>query len=1025
VPKPPVRFHLSWPARGTLAVGLALAVLATVSTRSDVESANRQALGVIGAEIGKKIETRLHAHAQVLRDAAAFLRVAGDVDRAHWRDYIAEAKIHLNLPGLQGLGFALLIPPDRLSEHLRQIRAEGFPDYRVWPEGERPVYSSIVYLEPFSGRNLRAFGYDMYSEPVRRAAMELARDQDVAALSDKVRLVQETATDIQSGTLMYVPAYRPGLPTATLEQRRAALIGWVYSPFRMNDLMRGILGVWNRDSERGLRLEIYDGDRLAPEGLLYDSASTDRAGSTLVSDSASALSIPIDFNGQRWILSFSQTGHLAHALDSSRVWLVAGSGIVISMLLAALVNAVARMREHALRLAAELAARRQAELKYREIFDRSPAGIFRSTPQGRYIDVNAAYTRILGYDNAEELIAAISDIGTQVYANPGDRETFARMLAERGEVVGYEVEVKRRDGQPVWVSANVSAVRDASGAIVAHHGAAIDITERKRAADALAANESLLAAMGRMARVGGWQLDLATGKQVWTEAVYKIHEVDTSFEPTLDNAIAFYTPDSAPIVMQAVRRAVEPGEPFDLEVELVTAKANPRWIHIIGRAVRERGHTVALTGVFQDITERKQAEIELDRYRRHLEALVQSRTRELIDARDAAESASRAKSTFLANMSHEIRTPMNAIIGLNHLLLREIAAPKARDWLVKAGDAARHLLGILNDILDLAKIEAGRLELAESDFALAEVLGRSADMLRERATEKGLGLAIELDPRLPGRLHGDPLRLGQMVTNYVVNAIKFSEQGEIRVRALVLEDAPAGVLLRIEVQDQGIGLAEADRARLFSPFVQADSSPTRERDGTGLGLAIVQRLAALMGGEAGVSSTLGAGSTFWLTARLGHASGAADARPAAYAHVGAQTAGLVLAGRNRGQRLLLAQDDPTDRTVAGEPPRGLGPVVDVAENGQEAMEPSAVSDAALTSPTADGPPATVDPADVRAALAQLERLLAQGDIRAKDIWLEIALQARAALGPGTDRLARQIGQYDYDRALATLRALGT
>ena len=337
----------------------------------------------------------------------------------------------------------------------------------------------------------------------------------------------------------------------------------------------------------------------------------------------------------------------------------------------------------------------------------------------------------------------------------------------------------------------------------------------------------------------------------------------------------------------------------------------------------------------EDVSERRRNEAELLRHRERLEELVAERTadlrqvnEELGGARDRAEAASRAKSTFLANMSHEIRTPMNAILGLVHLLQRETRDPSQQRRLAKVDDAARHLLDLLNHILDLSKIEAGRLQLERTSFSLDELLERCAAMVAPRMAEKGLELVIDVDD-VPERLQGDPMRLSQMLLNLLSNAAKFTDHGWVQLR-VARAGAQSPDQWRFTVSDSGPGITADHQARLFEPFEQGDPTTTRRHGGSGLGLAITRHLASLMGGEMGLNSAVGVGSSFWFTARLSpvvdplapalHPLPAAGARQALVADgLPASAEALARALRHAGWQVRTAGSADAVRAVIGDP----------------------------------------------------------------------------------------------------------
>ena len=346
------------------------------------------------------------------------------------------------------------------------------------------------------------------------------------------------------------------------------------------------------------------------------------------------------------------------------------------------------------------------------------------------------------------------------------------------------------------------------------------------------------------------------------------------------------------------------------------------------------GQVSHFVAVKEDITEKKQLGEELDHHRHHLEDLVKTRTGELELARSAAEAANLAKSVFLANMSHEIRTPMNAIIGLNHLMQRSGATAEQIERLDKIDSAGQHLLAIINDILDLSKIEAGRLQMESTDFSLPILLDEVAAIIAEPAKSKGLAVRFDCDA-VPVMLRGDPTRLRQALLNYAGNAVKFTAKGTVSLRVQHVEHfegSDSDMLLRFEVRDSGVGIAPEVLPRLFSAFEQADSSTTRTFGGTGLGLAITRRLAQLMGGDAGVESTPGVGSTFWFTARLKQGKAAEASAP-----VASGDAETLLRQTHPGRRILVVDDEPINREIALMLLEDAGLIVDTAVDGEQAV----------------------------------------------------------------------------------------
>ena len=555
----------------------------------------------------------------------------------------------------------------------------------------------------------------------------------------------------------------------------------------------------------------------------------------------------------------------------------------------------------------------ESEQRFRMLVESAPDAIFVQA-RGSFAYVNDATVRLFGAQTRQQLLGR--PILERIHAE--DRAKVEQRIRETCDggknAAALEERYLRLDGSVVDVDVSAVPFRygDEAAALVFAH----DITDRKKATEQL----SKLWLAVEQSPHGVVVTDLAARIEYANDAALRTSGYARA-EVLGRNPSMFQSGETPAATFAALWGALARGESW--KGQFVNRRKNGELYYEFEHIspVRQRdGRITHYLAIKEDVTERRLLAVELDNYREHLEYMVEERTRQVAELNRQlerraidAEAATRAKSTFLANMSHEIRTPMNVIMGFASLALRGAQDPKQRDQLVKIAEASRHLLQIINDVLDLSKIEAGKLGIAATAFDIDQVLANVDTLVAQRAQSKGLAFKKTVAPRLSQfRLLGDPLRLAQILINFCSNAVKFTDRGAVTLDARVLEETPTQLVARFEVADTGIGIAPSDQARLFEAFEQADSSTTRKHGGTGLGLAISRHLAELMGGTIGVDSVPGRGSRFWFTARMGKAGGAIAAAPPTPTADGAEAA---LRREHAGARLLLVEDDPLNRQI--------------------------------------------------------------------------------------------------------------
>ena len=690
------------------------------------------------------LRNKIECSMEVLHSIAQLCADGPDISASRFHDFTSEALARH--PEIQALSWDPCVPLAQRASYEQRARADGLTGFtftefnaggHLVPAATRPAYVPIYLLQPLD-RNLPALGFDLNSDPERRAALKLARDTGLPHATGPLRLVQEPGD--QLGFLVLRPVYlRSGLVKGP-----PPLSGYVSAVFRIGDLVNSTFGSQARDGEisiyeRGSQKAIF---RLAPVG-------------PPTTPDLLRWTEPLEIAGLHWDIEFWFPRHEMEW----EPWAGLFFGLIITALTTVYIGRGARhtaeieqrVTERTAELSNEIAVRkkaerelRQAEQKYRGIFENAIEGIFQTAPDGHYLSANPALARIYGYNSPEELVTALGDIERQLYTEPSRRAEFIRLVQQDGSVADFESQVRRKDGQTIWISETARAVRGPDGAVIYYEGTVQDITERKRAHEAL--------------------------------------EIRVK-ERTAD-----------------------------------LARANDALVSEI--AVRKR-------------------------------------------AEDAAASASRAKSAFLAHMSHEIRTPLNAILGYAQILRRDrTIQPRQREAIETIASSGNHLFNLIDEVLDLSKIEAGRMELQCADFDLIDLIARMEGMFRHRCEQKRLRLIVE-PPETPSRIvQGDEGKLRQVLINLLGNAAKFTDRGEVRLRVT----RGADLAYCFEVCDTGIGITAEDQVEIFEPFQQGHSGASK--GGTGLGLAISDRYIQLMGGRLQAESQPGRGTRFFFTLPL-------------------------------------------------------------------------------------------------------------------------------------------------------------
>lgn len=911
------------------------------------------------SQITDAVNSRMHSYEQVLRGGVGLFATSPTITRAQWHAYVENAKIAKNFPGIQNMAVDVPIPAADLAAHIASVRQEGFPDYAIHPAlPERTLYHSLIYNEPSGGRNLRAFGFDMYTNPVRKAAMDRAIDHGEAAISGMVKLAQETEKDVQFGFIFCLPVYQLGMPQSTVAERRAAFRALVTGAFRANDLMAGIFGSGAQD----LELEIFDdaqiGSVLQDTNRLYSSFDK-RA---LPSSRFVALA-PLEVGGRKWLLRVTANQKFLDQVSSVQSIAVAIGGILLNLTLFAALSSL-HGRERKTRTLADDVTRDlfDKEAHFSRIIASTSEAIVSQSPTGIISSWNPAAEKILGYRTSEALRHPIDKI-LQTERVEVEQQLMQRVM--QGETIDhFETRYRHKEGHFVDVIVSLSLQHDAHGQLLSTTRIMRDISERKLAEQQLYELQYQMLQWVEELPLGLFVLNkngnvhyanrraiAILGRGVMPDA--RPEHLAEIYQVYIEGTDQLYPTENLPVVQALAGKSCIVD---DIEIEArENGHLERRKLKVWGQPVYSPSGEVEFgVAAFEDITEHKSAlatqalyadiiaasndavmgfkldgtltawnpaaermfgytmaqmlgqtntklvpadrqaeEISLRARLAQGEYIEQFETRRIrqdgsvIDVAvnfspmrnnsgqvigtsavmsniTARKQVDRLKSEFVSTVSHELRTPLTSIRGSIGLVLGGAVGqvPERATSLLKiAANNCERLVRLINDILDIDKLDAGKFHFELKRTDLSALVEQACLNNQTYATQFGVKFVMTSNPG-PVFVNIDADRVTQVLANLLSNAAKFSLQGQaVEVAIQQLPNAE----VKVSIQDFGAGIPDEFKGRIFQKFAQADASDTKQiqRGGTGLGLNIAKAIIEQLGGNIGFESELGQGACFY------------------------------------------------------------------------------------------------------------------------------------------------------------------